>query len=43
MAKKRAFQDHVDVCSMLHPNHGNMTYWSGTAIQDVKVEFIGKV
>ncbi|KAI7851288.1 hypothetical protein BDC45DRAFT_559516 [Circinella umbellata] len=42
MAKKRAFQDHVDVCSMLHPNHGNMTYWSGTAIQDVKVEFIGK-
>ncbi|KAI9489346.1 hypothetical protein BDB00DRAFT_876436 [Zychaea mexicana] len=42
MAKKRAFQDHVDVCSMLHPGPSNMTYWAATAIQDVKVEFRGK-
>ncbi|KAI9495260.1 hypothetical protein BDB00DRAFT_815357 [Zychaea mexicana] len=42
MAKKGAFQDHADVCSMLHPGPMNMTYWAGTAIQDVKVEFLGK-
>ncbi|KAI8144462.1 hypothetical protein BJV82DRAFT_513192 [Fennellomyces sp. T-0311] len=42
MAKKNAFQDHADVCMMLHPCSSNITYWAASAIQDIKVVFRGK-
>ncbi|KAI9249190.1 hypothetical protein BDA99DRAFT_524270 [Phascolomyces articulosus] len=42
MARKRAFQDNVDVCSMLHPSSNNMNYWGATACNYATVEYRGK-
>ncbi|KAI9489364.1 hypothetical protein BDB00DRAFT_932040 [Zychaea mexicana] len=42
MAKKGAFQDNVDVCSMLHPGPDNTTCVSCNAIQNFEIEFRGK-
>ncbi|KAI9249191.1 hypothetical protein BDA99DRAFT_575829 [Phascolomyces articulosus] len=42
MARKGAFQDNVDVCSMLHPAPNNMTYWGATACNYATIEYRGK-
>ncbi|KAI9304147.1 hypothetical protein BJ944DRAFT_164137 [Cunninghamella echinulata] len=42
MVEKRAFQDNVDVCLMLHPGPKDAQHAGMIAIQDVKVEFFGK-
>ncbi|KAI7873009.1 hypothetical protein BDF14DRAFT_1750988 [Spinellus fusiger] len=42
MVDKRAFQDNVDVCMMLHPSNYDAQFASLIAINDVKVEFFGK-
>ena len=43
MAQKGAFQDNVDVCSMLHPGPSNMNYWGATACNYATIEYRGKV
>ncbi|KAI7851289.1 hypothetical protein BDC45DRAFT_608148 [Circinella umbellata] len=42
MAQKGAFQDNVDVCSMLHPGPSNMNYWGATACNYATIEYRGK-
>ncbi|KAF7732808.1 hypothetical protein EC973_000083 [Apophysomyces ossiformis] len=42
MVNKRAFQDNVDVCMMLHPTSFDAQYGPMIAINDVRVEFFGK-
>ncbi|SAM09593.1 hypothetical protein [Absidia glauca] len=42
LVKKRAFQDSVDACLMLHPAAGDGQYAQMIAVHDVKVEFFGK-
>ncbi|KAG1591751.1 hypothetical protein G6F48_003094 [Rhizopus delemar] len=42
LVQKRAFQDNVDVCLMLHPAANNHQYAKMIAIHDVRVEFFGK-
>ncbi|KAI8381350.1 uncharacterized protein BYT42DRAFT_634594 [Radiomyces spectabilis] len=42
LVEKRAFQDNVDVCLMLHPAAVDHQYGAMIAIHDVKVEFFGK-
>ncbi|KAG0168038.1 hypothetical protein DFQ28_004237 [Apophysomyces sp. BC1034] len=42
LVKKRAFQDNVDVCMMLHPTSFDAQYGPFIAIHDVRVEFFGK-
>ncbi|KAI8378993.1 hypothetical protein BD560DRAFT_453333 [Blakeslea trispora] len=42
LTQKRAFQDNVDVCMMLHPTAYDHQYASFIAVNDVKVEFFGK-
>ncbi|KAI8099281.1 uncharacterized protein BX664DRAFT_320915 [Halteromyces radiatus] len=42
LVNKRAFQDNVDVCLMLHPSAVGAPYAQMIAVQDVKVEFFGK-
>ncbi|KAI9340346.1 hypothetical protein BD770DRAFT_399675 [Pilaira anomala] len=42
LVEKRAFQDNVDVCLMLHPAAYDHQYAALIAIHDVKVEFFGK-
>ncbi|KAI8370030.1 hypothetical protein EDC96DRAFT_440297 [Choanephora cucurbitarum] len=42
LTEKRAFQDNVDVCMMLHPTSYDHQYASFIAVNDVKVEFFGK-
>ncbi|RCH91763.1 hypothetical protein CU097_004931 [Rhizopus azygosporus] len=42
LVQKRAFQDNVDVCLMLHPAAVNHQYGKMIAIHDVRVEFFGK-
>lgn len=42
LVEKRAFQDNVDVCLMLHPAAVDHQYAALIAIHDVKVEFFGK-
>ncbi|ORZ26163.1 hypothetical protein BCR42DRAFT_401718 [Absidia repens] len=39
---KRAFQDNVDTCLMLHPSAKDQQYAQMIAVHDVKVEFFGK-
>jgi hypothetical protein len=42
LVEKRAFQDNVDVCLMLHPAAYDNQYAAMIAIHDVRVEFFGK-
>ncbi|CAO3680198.1 unnamed protein product [Rhizopus stolonifer] len=42
LVEKRAFQDNVDVCLMLHPAAYDHQYAKMIAIHDVRVEFFGK-
>ncbi|CDS06956.1 hypothetical protein LRAMOSA09479 [Lichtheimia ramosa] len=42
MMKKRAFQDNVDVCLMIHPSAHDLNVGPMTAVNDVTVEFRGK-
>ncbi|KAL0094165.1 hypothetical protein F4703DRAFT_1003071 [Phycomyces blakesleeanus] len=42
MVHKRAFQDNVDVCMMLHPGPYDANYAAMIAVHDVKLEFYGK-
>ncbi|KAG0741212.1 hypothetical protein G6F16_006231 [Rhizopus arrhizus] len=42
LVQKRAFQDNVDVCLMLHPAAYDHQYGKLIAIHDVRVEFFGK-
>ncbi|KAI9245434.1 hypothetical protein BY458DRAFT_537038 [Sporodiniella umbellata] len=42
LVKKKAFQENVDVCMMLHPAAYDHQYAKMIAIHDVRVEFFGK-
>ncbi|KAI8992683.1 hypothetical protein BDB01DRAFT_717004 [Pilobolus umbonatus] len=42
LIRKRAFQDNVDVCLMLHPTAFDHQYAVFIAVHDVRVEFFGK-
>ncbi|RCH94598.1 hypothetical protein CU098_010623, partial [Rhizopus stolonifer] len=42
LIQKRAFQDNVDVCMMLHPSAEDANYAKMIAINDIHVEFFGK-
>lgn len=42
MMKKKAFEDNVDVCLMIHPSAHDLNVGPMTAVQDVTVEFRGK-
>ncbi|KAI9310699.1 hypothetical protein BX666DRAFT_1869210 [Dichotomocladium elegans] len=42
LVKKRAFQDNVDVCLMLHPTNIDAERGALIAVHDVRVEFFGK-
>ncbi|ORZ01244.1 hypothetical protein BCR43DRAFT_512144 [Syncephalastrum racemosum] len=42
MVNKRAFQDNVDVCLMLHPAAYDLQYGAMTAAQDITIECRGK-
>ncbi|KAI8977509.1 hypothetical protein BDF20DRAFT_875284 [Mycotypha africana] len=42
LCRKKAFQDNVDVCVMLHPTSSDQQYAAFIAVHDVRVEFFGK-